>query len=127
MLRLHRQKEMHKSSVSHKNSDCEACTQGVRHRRDFLQDSSSFLLLKLSTNLIKGNISQNINKKPIPLYGLPTQRDIAIKKSFLPLQNGKVFECRNRNTHTNNHLCMTSKVNMGRADRVTRFPALCTV
>lgn len=75
-----------------------------------------FLLLKLSTNLIKGNISQNINKKPIPLYGLPTQRDIAIKKSFLPLQNGKVFECRNRNTNTNNHLCMTSKVNMGRAD-----------
>lgn len=87
--------------------------------RFFLQDSSSFLLLKLSTNLIKGNIRQNINKKTIPLYGLPTQRDISIKKSFLPLQNGKVFECRNHNTNTNNHLCMTNKVNMGRANRVT--------
>ncbi|KAI5211160.1 Recq-Mediated Genome Instability Protein 1 [Manis pentadactyla] len=39
-----------------------------------------------------------------------------------PLQlgrNGKVFECRNHNTNTNNHLCMTNKVNMGRANRVT--------
>ena len=116
MLRIHHQKEQH-SLLFLINMGLQGTHTGHGTYGDiFCLPLVLSCLSKLNTKLIKGTISQNRNKqKTNPwLCVLPRERHTRETKSFLLVQNGKFKVSQ---LYHESHFCMTSKVNMDRANR----------